>query len=76
MLLVEFIEAGLTTNPENVHRVENIISASDWEYLFPERAPEYSYDKFLRAVGKFSALCASYDDGRDADAICRKSLAT
>ena len=74
--LVEQIEPGKSTNPENVKRVEGIIKASDWEYLFPLRAPEYTYSNFLKAVGKFPALCQTYTDGRNSDAICRKSLAT
>lgn len=74
--LVEQIEPGNPSNPENVKRVEGIIKASDWEFLFPLRAPEYTYSNFLKAVGKFPALCQTYTDGRDSDAICRKSLAT
>lgn len=27
-------------------------------------------------MGKFPALCKTYNDGRDSDAICRKELAT
>lgn len=74
--LVEQIEPGNPSNPENVKRVEGIVKASDWDYLFPLRAPEYTYSNFLKAVGKFPALCQTYTDGRDSDAICRKSLAT
>ncbi|KZR36110.1 chitinase [Enterobacter genomosp. S] len=73
---VEMIEPGRTANPENVKRVEGIVKASDWEYLFPLRAQAYTYSNFLKAVGKFPALCKTYDDGRDSDAICRKELAT
>ncbi|WP_078084438.1 chitinase [Microbulbifer mangrovi] len=73
---VEAVVAGRAQNPANVLRVESIISNADWEFLFPVRAPEYSYSNFLRAVAKFPAFCGDYDDGRDADAICRKSLAT
>lgn len=39
-------------------------------------APEYTYTKFLRAIGKFPAFCGDYTDGRDADAICKKSIVT
>lgn len=73
---VERIAPGSAGNPANVKRVEKIISSKDWEYLFPRRAPEYTYTNFLKAVGKFPAICDSYTDGRDSDAICRKSLAT
>ena len=73
---VELIEPGRAANPDNVKRVEGIVKASDWEYLFPLRAQAYTYSNFLKAVGKFPALCKTYDDGRDSDAICRKELAT
>lgn len=73
---VEMIEPGRAANPDNVKRVEGIVKASDWEYLFPLRAQAYTYSNFLKAVGKFPALCKTYDDGRDSDAICRKELAT
>lgn len=73
---VELIEPGRAANPENVKRVEGIVKASDWEYLFPLRAQAYTYSNFLKAVGKFPALCQTYNDGRDSDAICRKELAT
>ncbi|WP_312134327.1 chitinase, partial [Leclercia sp.] len=74
--LVEQIEPGKATNPDNVKRVESILKESDWEYLFPLRAKEYSYSNLLKAVGKFPALCDTYTDGRDSLAICRKELAT
>lgn len=74
--LVEQIEPGRAANPDNVKRVEGILKESDWEYLFPLRAKDYSYSNFLKAVGKFPALCDNYQDGRDSDAICRKELAT
>ncbi|WP_421511898.1 glycoside hydrolase family 19 protein [Enterobacter sp. JS8-1] len=73
---VEQIEPGRASNPVNVKRVEGILKESDWEYLFPLRAKDYSYSNFLKAVGKFPALCDTYKDGRDSDAICRKELAT
>ncbi|HAS1004351.1 TPA: chitinase, partial [Enterobacter cloacae] len=73
---VEQIEPGRAANPVNVKRVEGILKESDWEYLFPLRAKDYSYSNFLKAVGKFQALCDTYNDGRDSEAICRKELAT
>ncbi len=73
---VDQIVPGRADNPANVKRVESIVSPSDWSYLFPERSPEYTYENFLKAVGKFPAFCGDYDDGRDADTICRRSLAT
>ena len=76
MPLVEAIRAEDPANPANVQRVEAIVSVADWEFLFPRRAPEYTYEYFLKAIGKFPAFCGDYADGRDADAICRKALAT
>ena len=73
---VEQIEPGRAANPVNVKRVEGILKESDWEYLFPLCAKDYSYSNFLKAVGKFPALCDTYNDGRDSEAICRKELAT
>ena len=32
--------------------------------------------RFLQAVGKFPAICGDYADGRDADTICKRTLAT
>lgn len=74
--VIESIQLGAISNPANVVRVENIISATEWDYLFAKRAPEYTYLNFLKAVGKFPAFCADYNDNRDAEAICRKALAT
>lgn len=74
--LVELISPLNPNNPSNVKRLESVVSASDWEFLFPNRTPEYTYINFLKAVGKFPAFCGDYDDGRDADKICRTSLAT
>ena len=73
---VEKIKPHAVTNPDNVKRVETILSEEKWNYIFPLRAPEYSYDNFLKAIGKFPAVCGTYQDGRDSDAICRKGLAT
>ena len=73
--VVENIKAGAPGNPENVRRVERIIDSAAWDYLFPRRAPEYTYLNFLKAAAKFPAYCGPYDNGWDADAICRKSLA-
>jgi len=72
---VELIVPLRVDNPSNVQRVESIVSANDWEYLFPQRSPEYTYENFLKATAKFPAFCGDYDD-KDADMICRKSLAT
>ncbi|ELV8727773.1 chitinase [Vibrio fluvialis] len=74
--VVEAIEPGLASNPGNVQRVERVFPQSEWDYLTHMAAPEYTYSRFLRAIGKFPAFCGDYTDGRDADAICKKSIVT
>ncbi|KAB2823230.1 glycosyl hydrolase family 18 protein [Aliivibrio finisterrensis] len=74
--IVEAVTPLNVSNPDNVKRVESIFTQSDWDELFSHAAPEYSYPKFLQAVAKFPALCDTYTDGRNSDAICRKSLVT
>jgi len=73
---VDAIKPKGAANPENVRRVEKILSKKDWEHIFPLRDPAYSYTRFLQAVGKFPGLCGTYSDGRNSDMICRRSLAT
>ncbi len=73
---VEAIAPGLSTNPDNVKRVERVFPETEWNYLTQMAAPEYTYTRFLRAIGKFPAFCGEYTDGRDADAICKKSIVT
>ena len=68
---VDKVKAGRKANPENVKRVESILSAKDWEYIFPMRDSAYSYARFLQAVAKFPSLCGTYTDRRDSDQICR-----
>ena len=68
--------AGRAANPENVKRLEKILPESLWNRFFPNRHPAYTYTGFLQSAAKFAGFCRSYADGRDADAICRKSLAT
>lgn len=74
--VVTAVKPGAAGNPENVKRVERLLPASQWEFLFPLRHASYTYTGLLQAVAKFSGVCSSYSDGRDADAICRKTLAT
>lgn len=73
---VELVSPLRTQNPTNVKRVESIITEAQWEYLFAQRSSEYTYTNFLKATAKFPAFCGDYDDGRDAERICRKSLTT
>ena len=74
--VVEAVQINASTNPENVKRVEAILSENQWNNTFPMRNSAYTYRKFLQAIAKFSGICATYTDGRDSDAICRRSLAT
>jgi chitodextrinase len=67
---------GSTANPVNVKRVERLLPATKWDYYFGIREASYTYQRFLQSVAKFPAICADYTDGRNADAICRHSLAT
>eukprot|EP01067_Filipodium_phascolosomae_P004133 Filipodium_phascolosomae@DN2725_c1_g1_i8.p1 len=62
-------------NPENVKRVESMFTNEQFEYVFVWRLSVYTYVGFLKGIGKFPAFCRTYEDGRDSDAICRKSLA-
>lgn len=57
-------------------RVERVFPESEWNFLTHMAAPEYTYTRFLRAIGKFPAFCAEYTDGRNSDAICKKSIVT
>ncbi len=74
--IVEKITVGALTNPDNVKRVEHVFPFEQWTFLTQMAAPEYSYERFLRAIGKFPAFCGDYTDGRNADEICKKSIVT
>lgn len=74
--LVEAIEPGSVSNPDNVKRAEKVFPQAEWDFLTHMAAPEYTYTRFLRAIGKFPAFCAEYTDGRDSDAICKRSIVT
>lgn len=73
---VEAVRPGRADNPSNVRRVEAIVPEQSFDELFPVRHIKYSYENLLRGIAKFPAYCGDYSDGRDADAICRKLLAT
>ncbi|NOH69909.1 carbohydrate-binding protein [Vibrio pectenicida] len=74
--IVEAIEPGLDSNPSNVKRAERVFPKQEWDFLTHMATFEYSYIRFLRAIGKFPAFCGLYTDGRDADAICKRSIVT
>lgn len=73
---VSAVAVGAAGNPVNVKRVERLLGEARWNFYFPLRESGYTYVRFLQAVAKFPAVCSDYTDGRDADAICRHSLAT
>ena len=74
--IVEAITPNNANNPDNVKRVERVFGQQEWDFLTGMAAPEYTYTRFLRAIGKFPAFCGEYTDGRDSDAICKKSIIT
>lgn len=74
--IVDQVAPLAATNPDNVKRVERIVPAARFDYLFAIRNAKYSYSNFLKAVAKFPAFCQTYSDGRNSDAICSKLLAT
>jgi len=73
---VEAVVPGRAANPSNVRRVEAILPEAKFDALFPIRHTSYSYTNLLRGIAKFPAYCGDYNDGRNAEAICRKLLAT
>jgi chitodextrinase len=73
---VEAVTIGGASNPDNVKRVERVLGQAKFEALFPIRHINYTYLNFLKGVAKFPAYCDNYTDGRNADAICSKLLAT
>jgi len=74
--IVEKIEPKDANNPDNVKRVEFILSEENYEDLFPRRHPGYTYKRLLQAIGKFPAICSYVGQEEKSDAICRKTLAT
>jgi len=69
---VDKVKAGRKANPDNVKRVESILSAKDWEYIFAMRDPAYSYERFLQAVAKFPSLCGKYCGAPQPEGRCQK----
>ncbi len=73
---VDKVVPGNPANPVNVKRVERLMPQGRWDYYFAARDASYTWQRFLQAVAKFPAVCDDYADGRNADAICRHTLAT
>ena len=88
--IVEEIRPGRRENPDNVRRVEFIVTEENFNDLFPRRNKAYTYrrllqvskmeceimTKVLQAIGKFPAVCGYVGKEDKSDAICRKTLAT
>ncbi|AMO55693.1 chitinase [Endozoicomonas montiporae] len=75
---VNAIRPGNADNPENVKRVEKFITAKVWEDIFPMRNPQYTYQNFLMAIGKYPAFCRTYTDKHESvsDTVCKRALVT
>ena len=55
--LVEAITPGSSTNPSNVKTVEQVLPESKFNEFFPQKDAAYTYTNFLRAIGKYPAIC-------------------
>ena len=55
--LVEAITPGSPTNPSNVKTVEQVLPESKFNEFFPQKDAAYTYTNFLRAIGKYPAIC-------------------
>ena len=55
--LVEAITPGSHSNPSNVKTVEQVLPESKFNEFFPQRNAAYTYTNFLRAIGKYPAIC-------------------
>merc|ERR1712106_526158 len=73
---VEEIIPKRKENPDNVKRVEFILSEENYEELFPRRHPSYTYTRFIQAIGIFPSVCSYVGREEESYAICRKTLAT
>merc|ERR1712038_1709804 len=66
--LVELIQPGSVRNPENVKNVEKILPESRVMEFFPQKSAAYTYSNFLKAIGKYPAICSNAN-------LCPKILA-
>ena len=66
---VEKISPNSDSNPANVKIVESLMSETKFQEIFPRANPSYTYTNFLKAVGKYPAVCANL-------VLCKKTLAT
>lgn len=65
---VEFIKPLNPSNPMNVKNAEKVVSKQKFNELFPNRNSAYTYENFLKAIGKYPSICANAD-------TCKKILA-
>ena len=61
--------SGGQDNPSNVKILESLLSEQKFREIFPRADPSYTFTNFLKAVGKFPAVCSNL-------ALCKKTLAT
>ena len=66
--LVEAITPGSSSNPQNVKNVEAVMPESKFDEFFPTKDAAYTYTNFLKAIGKYPAICSSAS-------LCPKILA-
>ncbi|KAJ3027762.1 UNVERIFIED_CONTAM: hypothetical protein HDU68_003157 [Siphonaria sp. JEL0065] len=70
------ISPGNAANPNNVKRVERILTPAKWNAYFSQADPAYTYSNFLKSVGFFAGFCDDYPAPKDSDAICKRLLST
>ena len=66
---VDAIVPGSRNNPTNVKNVEQVLPELKFQEFFPRRNEAYTYRNFLKAMGKYPAICRNSDN-------CSKILAT
>ena len=57
---VDKIAPGLASNPDNVKRVESIMTSDQWDYLFAVRDPDYTYRRHRLQFKVVFSSCNSY----------------
>ncbi|KAI8622247.1 hypothetical protein BC830DRAFT_818710 [Chytriomyces sp. MP71] len=73
---IDGIHPGNSANPDNVKRVERIVTPTKWNVTYFSQAdPAYTYTNFLKSVGFFTGFCDTYP-GKNSDGICKRLLAT
>ena len=56
---VNAIQPNLASNPQNVKNVEAIFPEAKFIEFFPNRDAAYTYENFLKAIGKYPAICST-----------------